>query len=738
MKIEKSAISCLVFRKKEIYVCLASVFILAFLSLSLQKIHCFDIWWHLATGRWIWTHKTIPFQDVFSYTQKGHPWIDFTWGFQTLVYPIYKWGHFAGLIIFKTLILALAFFFLYKCLRLSTKNSLLVWLLMFFVLFASYPRFMVRPHIFSFLFMSIFLYGLNRYLQSLSWIYSLGLCLAFVIWVNLHGSFLIGLYVSGAYLIGELASRFNWQVKDLLKSPLIQRLGLLCIVLAILAFVNPYGAKLLKFALFSHTGEGGEATKYIAEWRPLPFKEIFLFKFNQALFFKLLFGMVIFSLIWARKPIIIRDVLITSLLSYLTFKHARFMGLFAFTTAPIIAQWFPSFKRESFVYTGILVLSLFFIVKITLLNPYFKKDLGFGVTSRVYPMQTTSFLKRHTLKGNLFNSYGFGGYLIWHLYPQYKVFIDGRTPTIYPPEFYWQYRVAEGVCLKAFKRLAKRYNIKIVLTKGKEFAHLLKKEPDWVLIGFDDRSYLLAQKDILPPSIKPFLHFDPTGDIDKLIAQYKEKKKLSLLVSELKQAGKEFKNVVLIYNNLGLIYAEKKEYKKAIACFRETIRLNPYDPGNYYNLGLAYKNAKRWQVAIKNFKKALSFDKGYAEACYHLGLIYYEKKQYKQTIDYLKKYCKLAGDSAVPSAYEYLGLAYYKTLCLERAIKYFKRAVLVAKTKEEEKKNLYNLGNCYFGLGKYKIAAKYYEKALKLDPKFEKAKFNLKKAKERLKGEYQI
>ncbi len=732
------AISRLGFWEKGIHICIASVFILSFLCLSLQNIHCFDIWWHLATGRWIWTHKGIPFQDVFSYTQKGHPWIDFTWGFQTLIYPIYKWGHFAGLILFKTLVLALAFFFLYKCLRLATENSLFIWPLIFFVLLVSYPRFMVRPHIFSFLFVSLFLYGLNCYLQSLSWTYFLGLCLVFLLWVNLHGSFLIGLYISGAYLVGELVSRYKWQVKDILKSPLMQRLSLLCIVLALLTFVNPYGVKLLKFTLFSHTGEGGEATKYIAEWYHFPFKEIFLFKFNHALFFKLLFWMVILSLIWGRKPIVIRDTLITGLLAFLTFKHARFMGLFAFTIAPIIAQWWPSFKGENLLYTGLLTLAFVFLMKMIILNPYFKKELGFGMAKESYPVQTTAFLKRYTLKGRLFNTYGFGGYLIWHLYPQYKVFIDGRTPTIYPPEFYWQYRVAESVCLKAFKRLAERYKIKIVLTKGKEFAHLLKKEPDWTLIGFDDRSYLLVQKDILPPSIKPFFYFDPTEDIDKLMAQYKEKKQLSLLVSELKRAEKEFKNVVLIYNNLGLIYAKKKEYQKAIAYFRQAVKLDPYDPSNYYNLGLAYKNAKRWQEAIKNFKKALSFDKGYAEAYYHLGLICYEKKQYKQTIAYLKKYCKLAGDTAVPSAYEYLGLAYYKTLCLEKAIKYFKRAVLVAKNKEEEKKNLYNLGNCYFGLGRYKIAAKYYKRALEIDPQFEKAKFNLKKTKERLKGEYQI
>jgi len=583
------------------------------------------------------------------------------------------------------------------------------------------------------LFMSLFLYGLNRYLQSLSWIYFLGLCLAFVLWVNLHGSFLIGLYVSGAYLVGELASRFNWQVKDLIESPLIQRLGLLCIVLAILTFVNPYGAKLLKFALFSHTGEGGEATKYIAEWHHFPFKEIFLFKFNQALFFKLLFWMVIFSLILARKPIIIRDVLITSLLSYLTFKHARFMGLFAFTTAPIIAQWWPSFKGKNLLYTGLLALAFVFLVKMIILNPYFKKDLGFGVAKEIYPVQTTVFLKRHTLKGNLFNTYGFGGYLIWHLYPQYKVFIDGRTPTIYPPEFYWQYRVAEGGNLIAFKKLIQRYNINLVLTKSKRFARLLKKEHSWALIGFDGRGYLFAKKNGLPNKIKVFKYYDPTEDIDKLISQYREEGELSLLKSDLESAERTFKDVALIYNSLGILYADgEKDYKKAIFYFEKSLKSNPYDPKNYYNLGLGYKNAKRWEEAIKYFKKALYLNKNYPQAYYHLALTYYQKGEYKKTEKYLQKYCKLVGDRAMPTAYEYLGLSYYKNLRLEKAIKYFRRAVLIAKDREEEKKNYYNLGNCYFGLGMYEKAIEYYKKSLKIDPKFEKAKYNLKKAIEKV------
>ncbi|HEX3375401.1 MAG TPA: hypothetical protein VHS29_00985, partial [Candidatus Acidoferrales bacterium] len=34
-----------------------------------------DIWWHLATGRWILQHRAIPMTDPFSSYGMGKPWI---------------------------------------------------------------------------------------------------------------------------------------------------------------------------------------------------------------------------------------------------------------------------------------------------------------------------------------------------------------------------------------------------------------------------------------------------------------------------------------------------------------------------------------------------------------------------------------------------------------------------------------------------------------------------------------
>ena len=44
-----------------------------------------------------------------------------------------------------------------------------------------------------------------------------------------------------------------------------------------------------------------------------------------------------------------------------------------------------------------------------------------------YPSGAAEFLRAHHLTGPIFNTYEYGGYLIWKMWPQERVFIDGRS-----------------------------------------------------------------------------------------------------------------------------------------------------------------------------------------------------------------------------------------------------------------------------------------------------------------------
>jgi hypothetical protein len=47
--------------------------------------------------------------------------------------------------------------------------------------------------------------------------------------------------------------------------------------------------------------------------------------------------------------------------------------------------------------------------------------------AKQYPVQAVEYLRHHPIPGPMFNDYGFGGYLLWAMGPEHKVFIDGRA-----------------------------------------------------------------------------------------------------------------------------------------------------------------------------------------------------------------------------------------------------------------------------------------------------------------------
>ena len=59
---------------------LAGVAVL-FLALSVQEIRSVDFWWQLRTGQWVAEHHALPQHDEFTYTVRGHDWIEVRWLF---------------------------------------------------------------------------------------------------------------------------------------------------------------------------------------------------------------------------------------------------------------------------------------------------------------------------------------------------------------------------------------------------------------------------------------------------------------------------------------------------------------------------------------------------------------------------------------------------------------------------------------------------------------------------------
>ena len=96
-------------------------------------------------------------------------------------------------------------------------------------------------------------------------------------------------------------------------------------------------------------------------------------------------------------------------------------------------------------------------------------------------------------------------------------------------------------------------------------------------------------------------------------------------------------NFVHSYNNLGLVHAGLKEFKKAIEYYLDAIKLDPNFSECYKNLGVAYREIGEPHEAIKYFEKAFETNNKDATSLNSIGLIlkFYEK--YNEALEYFNK-----------------------------------------------------------------------------------------------------
>jgi len=117
------------------------------------------------------------------------------------------------------------------------------------------------------------------------------------------------------------------------------------------------------------------------------------------------------------------------------------------------------------------------------------------------PVNAAAFIRENKLPGPLFNSYNWGGYLIWRLYPQYPVFVDGRTD-LYDDEFLRRYlRVA--LAKGDWQETLDRYRVNtILIERDSLLANLLEKTTGWVPV-YADKMAVVFVRDI--PENQPWI-----------------------------------------------------------------------------------------------------------------------------------------------------------------------------------------------------------------------------------------
>ena len=208
---------------------------------AFKNIIDLDFWWHLATGRWIVLHHSFITEDVFSFTFRGHPWVDLTWGFEIFLYQLYQlvngtWLISAAMALLVAATIALGWKIFEGLTRASSPSgsavphSVFAGFLVFLAAFNVLDiRWIHRPEQFTHFFGMVFLYLLWKDWDKTSrgltgrvplWI----LPLVQVLWVNTHGLFILGPFLVGLFTVSKIALRPPRSIsesKAILKEPLL-------------------------------------------------------------------------------------------------------------------------------------------------------------------------------------------------------------------------------------------------------------------------------------------------------------------------------------------------------------------------------------------------------------------------------------------------------------------------------------------------------------------------------------
>lgn len=394
---------------------------------SFNQIANSDTFYDIKTGQYILHNLEIPTHDIFSLPAYGAEWVPHEWLAQIIFYLVYAAGGFYGLIVFCALLGVLTYFILWRLAFKKGANFHLSLLILFILSYLTLELWVPRPQIFSYLALALLIYFLESYRDNPVNKYLIGSSLTIWFWANTNASFVLGLVVIFLYLFYEAINyHWKWGLWDNLSLKEINYLGIAAIGSSALAiFANPAGYKALFYSFYVQ-----EVANYLGvlEWKPIT---IFLYEIQTQLFVAMIFLTNAFFAWWflfrkeSRNMIFFSLSAGISLMPFISIRHVGFwpIALFipgAISLSAVLKNFLAKFSDKAFN-MFLAILGIIFISGRLFWIPMP------AINESIIPVKAVDFIQKNNLKGPLFNLYNEGGYLTFRLWPQDKVFIDGRS-----------------------------------------------------------------------------------------------------------------------------------------------------------------------------------------------------------------------------------------------------------------------------------------------------------------------
>lgn len=559
--------------------CLLILFVLvfsgSFLMFAWRPLGEPDFWWHLKTGELIFEGRRLLHADPFNFTSDPSA-VTFLervilkayWLWQVVAYGFYLLAGYAGIKLLNGLTL-LATYALMSCSMLRHRVRLPVALPLMMISLFIYARLyrLERPQIMTFLFATLLVVLFLKVRSGerpSPWLYPLMVC-----WANMHGGVVVGV----ALLVVFAAGSF-WDFRN---SPGQWRhIVLWCGLGVLVSLLNPNGHEIYLLALgMASTGNATTVAEFASPYEWLVNKPWLYIPFMA----------VLVAHVWALfsgwRRHVATDWFMSIAVIATAVMFARNLAFVVVSLMPLTAVLLHealdargrAFRRRE-TWVGIAIVAMLAGgVAIDVTRGKLWRGAAWPlVDDGVAPQALGRFLDDAALQGNLFNQYGWGGYLLWTLYPEYKLFIDGRN--LHGPEFYDEYlkireaAIGDDPARPEYQKLLDKYRIDYVVMPNQTYRGYVQ-----VLM-----KYLLTDRNWQP------IYLDEHGFV---LARYKSE------TAEI--IGRHTIDKVAFLNSL-------------LSCFTDRIKQNPGRADTYLGRGELFGYMGRYAEAEQDFAVAQKLD----------------------------------------------------------------------------------------------------------------------------------
>lgn len=476
-----------------------------------------DLWARLLVGKSFIQTGHVFVHDYLSYAPT-HIWYDHEWGSSIIFYLTQHYFGFAGILILNSFLAFLILFTITKVVEMrgvktTTPFNFLFYYCAFIAMSDGFIS-MIRCQIFSFLFFAVFIYILERVRlgkgssKNLIW-----LPVIMLVWNNLHGGCVSGLGLVFLYALGEFLN----------KKTFMQYVYALLGTLAVLP-INPWGFGYLKFLFSANTMNRA----YITEWNNLLDK--------KHIFGRLKFKFLTLFLLLPELGLIIKQIkakvfdfdktkyLVLAMTLIMAFWHQKLIPLAVIAMSCYLYDDFytvyNAVTRNFFnKIANVKDTLIYMLILIFAISRIHAKPFRPIVNYKNYPVFAVEFIKANHLKGNLLTDFGYGSYVSYKLYPNVKVFMDGRYEEVYY-DFMLPMMAKFFVIKPGWDEVLKKYPPDImIIQKTYAVYYALLRRNDYTLV-FHDSDFgvfvkaKMAKKNFKEPSADPKYYSRTIFDTD--------------------------------------------------------------------------------------------------------------------------------------------------------------------------------------------------------------------------------